>query len=686
MNKGNNQSLRMRLETLLQGSLPEAELAELLDDVAEADRHRMALSATPDGVFEWCALDNSLCFNAQCAEICGYSLEDFPRTAKEFRDQIIHPSDRSHILTPDVDLLDVDTLYELEMRLQHRNGEVRWVMMRGRFVDPDENQRPTRAVGTMTDITATKDMVNELQLAKDKANEANKTKSDFLARMSHEIRTPMNAIVGMSHLLSDTDLSPRQLEFSSAIDTAANSLLVIINDILDFSKIEAGKLEIDHHDFSLDKMLNNLTCLFDKAASEHRTEIVLEVAPGTPQHLQGDSLRISQVITNLLSNAVKFTEGGEIDIAVHSEPVDDEKLNIFFSVTDTGIGMSDDQAAKVFNAFDQADGSTSRRYGGTGLGLAICKRLVELMGGKIQVTSEQGKGSCFNFFVPLGYGSLSHPVSQLTASQLEHLNALVVDDNTHAREVVRGYVTANGIRVQEAPSGKAAIALIKHRYKKYGEKFDVVFMDYSMPDLDGLTTSQLIKSDPDLPYIPAIIMVSAYDKDTIFRNRAADHIDGFLTKPVSPSRLFDSLAELFGSGKIIEEAETETTDFSQLQGMKVLLAEDNIVNQKVATGILSKHGVEVTVANNGREALDILTEDARAFQLILMDIEMPEMDGKTATQNLRRSYSKSSLPIIAMTAHAMKGDREECLAVGMNGYISKPIDPKQLYRILLEYL
>ncbi|GAK57486.1 putative two-component system sensor protein [Candidatus Vecturithrix granuli] len=534
----------------------------------------------------------------------------------------------------------------------------------------------------------------QLEQAMTRANEmathaknATRSKSAFLANMSHEIRTPMNAIIGLTSLMLETQLTDKQRDYLNKIHRSSHALLDLMNDILDFSKIEAGKLSLEQIEFRIHDLIDILIDMFAGKAAEKGIELIPQVAPEVPLALVGDPLRLRQILINLTNNALKFTNGGEVVIKVDVKAQCDDRVQLVFSVSDTGIGIPDEQISNLFDSFVQGDGSTSRQYGGTGLGLAICKRLVEIMQGNLWVESCPGQGSTFGFTVE--FGLLPNKQAQMILSpiELQGLRVLVVDDNSKSRELLKKMLTSFAFHVTLAKSGKDALQLLENAVDK--PAYHLILLDLMMPDMDGINTITHIRKNPYFEDIPIILLLVFGREDMMQQARAAG-ANGFLMKPLKQSSLFETIMELFAHKSLHElpnrtSAGWEDLDLIRhLKGAHILLVEDSSVNQHVTVEILKKAMVSVDTVNNGLEALHAIR--SRKYDLVLMDIQMPVMDGYQTTQEIRKDPGNSALPIIAFTAYAMKGDREKCLNIGMNDYLSKPIVIQQLFSTLARWI
>ncbi len=539
-----------------------------------------------------------------------------------------------------------------------------------------------QADDSLRDLNA--DLERRVQERTREAEEANAAKSSFLANMSHEIRTPMNAIIGMSHLALKTQLDTRQRDYVQKIDRAANNLLGIINDILDFSKIEAGKLSMEAVEFDLTEVLDSLVQLCGLKAENKGLDFHLKTPRDLPRALVGDPLRLGQILINFANNAVKFTESGRILVEVNVLEADEDTVRLRFSVKDSGIGMTEEQVGKMFQSFSQADASTTRKYGGTGLGLAISKQLTELMDGTVGVESEPGLGS--TFWATARFGRARNLKPRIQSSEtIQGMRVLVVDDAAESREIYSGYLESFGCVVTGVQGGPEALIALS----EYGP-YPLVVLDYRMPGMDGFTTFKRLRALP-LDYTPKVVMITGSADPGVQVRAKETGLDAYLQKPLSPSSLFDCVLGLFGAGAVQGQGDSDVGERARahLGGARILLAEDNDINQQVAQGVLEDLGIVLDIAPNGVEALRMINAAFAAktpYEAVLMDMQMPEMDGLTCTRELRRDARCAAMPIIAMTANAMAGDREACIAAGMNDHVAKPFNVDQLFNTLMKWL
>lgn len=615
-------------------------------------------------------------------DILGVSVD----AALGFRDRLFE-----HVLPED--LVQYNALINESMRKQEGwntefrlrlNDEIRWVQSVAHALPmPDGTIHYN---GFLEDISESKNLTEEMRRARQIAEEATQMKSDFLANMSHEIRTPMNAIIGLSHLALKTELTPRQLDYLHKIQQSGQHLLGIINDILDFSKIEAGKLTIEHIPLELETVLDTVANLIVEKTSAKGLELVFNVAKDVPLHLVGDPLRLGQILINYANNAVKFTEHGEINVTVRRLETDTPNdVKLHFAVCDTGIGMTAEQISRLFQSFQQADSSTTRQYGGTGLGLAISKNLAGLMGGEVGVESQLGQGTTFWFTAHFGLGE-SKPSRAHLHPELAGRRTLVVDDNENARTALVEALLEMKLDVMAVSSGEAAVLAIRDA-EVQGRPFEIAFLDWQMPVMDGVETAKAINA-LGLSRTPHLIMVTAYGREEVLKGAQHAGIEDTLIKPVHSLLLYDTVVRVLGG----QDAQKETTvaqvdnvtDMSVIRGAWVLLAEDNDLNQQVACELLEHVGINVVVAENGAVAVEKVRH--QTFDLVLMDMQMPVMDGLEATRRIRQLPEWADLPILAMTANVMQADRERCIAAGMNDYLSKPIEPDELWRALLKWI
>jgi two-component system, sensor histidine kinase and response regulator len=653
------------------------------------DRLDLLLGAAPVVVYSFVASgDFAPTFvSASIEPMLGYRPEEYMQDADFWRGHV-HPEDLPEVEAKQVELFRTGE-HLAEYRFRKKDGSYCWVSDEQHLIR-DKGGRPIEVVGSWSDIDARKAAEQafqaaqaELKKATEAALEASEAKSVFLANMSHEIRTPMNAVIGLSHLALKTDLTPRQRDYVLKIKSSGQHLLGIINDILDFSKIEAGKLSIETIDFDLDKVLENVGNLMSEKASAKGLELIFEVEPAVSTHFRGDPLRLGQILINFCNNAVKFTEHGEVAVQVRVLEDNPDSQFVEFSVSDTGIGMTEAQIERLFQAFEQADASTTRKYGGTGLGLAISKQLTELMGGKVSVKSEPGKGSTFKFTARLGKGTATAR-PRLLQSDLRGRRVLIIDDNPHARAVLANMLTNMSLVADEAASGEEALNMVRQAAGA-GERYEIAFIDWQMPGMNGIETGKRILGLPGIPIPPHLVMVTAYGREEVLKQAEESGFENVLIKPVTSSILFDTAVVALGAdGERIETVEAGPSfDIDRMRGARILLVEDNEINQEVAIGQLEDAEAFVDLAENGEVALHMIRDND--YDAVLMDMQMPVMDGIEATRVIRSNPRYRGVPIIAMTANAMASDRILCLEAGMNDHIAKPIDPDQLFGVLLRW-
>jgi two-component system sensor histidine kinase/response regulator len=655
-----------------------AELASARDLAQDSRRRLIDLSdALPLGIFQMrLEADGRLHYpfaSAKIKDVIGIDYRELQAdTNARWRNVV--PEDRTHAQTIVRRAIANKSNTDFEHRVVIQD-KIRWIHVRA--ICSMQQDGGWVWNGFWMDVTDARAQAEALKQAKDQAEDATYAKSMFLANMSHEIRTPMNAVIGMAHLALKTALSNKQRDYVEKIHTAGVSLLGIINDILDFSKIEAGKLDIESVDFDLDEVLANVSAVTAGRAQDKGLEYLFDVPPEVPRRLRGDPLRLGQILINLVNNAVKFTEQGEVKLSAVVETATESLIRLAFTIHDTGIGMSAEQCSRLFQAFTQADGTTTRRFGGTGLGLSISRRLVEMMGGRITVDSKLHEGSTFQFTVCLLPAQNDQINGRVLPPALNGMRVLVVDDNAAAREILVNALHNMPLTVEAVDSGNAAWSAIQA--SDAGNPYQLVLTDWQMPGLDGIELTRKVKESLRLSNPPLMVLVTAFGREEIRSRAEQASADAFLLKPLNRSTLVDTLVTLMNGADLISE-ETSSADAQvAVDGKRVLIVEDNEVNQQIASELLTSVGMQADIAVNGQEALDRLNaHDPEYYSLVFMDLQMPVMDGHEATLAIRADQRFAKLPIVAMTAHAMVEERERCLREGMQGHISKPIDPDLL--------
>lgn len=647
------------------------------------ERYNLAITAIKDGIWDWDMTIDDIFLSKAFLDIIGYTKEEIPDFRK-FWESEVHPDDREALYKDLHNHIEGKTdVFTNLHRIKHKNGDWIWVESKGKCFRDDKG-KAYRFLGTLTDISERKKTEEEIINARKEAENALKTKAEFLATMSHEIRTPMNAVIGMSGLLMETELTEEQREFADTIRLSGDHLLTIINDILDFSKIESERLTLEEQPFELSACVEDVYDLMGPRALAKRLDLLYQIDSQIPHIIVGDITRLRQILGNLVSNAIKFTDFGEVFTSVDLVKREGEELTLSFSVKDTGIGIHDEKKKKIFEAFSQADSSTTRRYGGTGLGLAISKKLVEMMHGEIGVDSEFGKGSTFHFTIQVK--ASKQQITKLYQSghipEIKNKRILIVDDNKTNRNILCQQAKSWGMISEAYETGTEALEVLKT-----DRIFDLAILDMLMPDMDGLELGKRIKEMKEREGLPMIMLTSVGNLKE-YKDPADNIFAEYISKPIKKNELFNVLVKVLTNSAISfgrEHAETKLDKkLAEKLPLKILVAEDNLINQKLAVRLLQQMGYSADVASNGLEVLEALNR--QHYEIVFMDIQMPEMDGLEATKHILKNRKLELRPkIIAMTANVMQGDREICLEAGMNDYIGKPILIEEVQKALIKW-
>lgn len=645
-------------------------------------RLRYAIHASSGGLWDWNLKNNRIYFDRSYLRLQGYDCDSVAGTLDTLKNDFIHPEDLDKVLEEvNSAIASQQQSLCLEHRMIHRNGDTVWIQCQCLFTEPDEQGRPTRCVSMNSEITQIVANRKALIQAKAEAELAGQTKSKFLASMSHEIRTPLNAILGLSHLLNDTRLDAHQKGYLTNIHHAANSLLQTVNQVFDYAKLDSGHIILENAHFDLEQVFECLSRRFESSAVHKPVNIIFDIADDVPRFLRGDAVRLGHIISHLVSNALQYSNSHQVVVKTQCENIACDTIDLRFCIIDHGTGLSPETLQILREKLNtKSHKGVSDKYG---FGLQICKLLVSLMHGTIDIFSTPGKGSTFSFNARFGHSQIGD--RQINSNGCRSLRLLVIDDNQLALEILAKSAGKLVDHVDTASDAEEAVRKIRQAEHNQ-QAYDLLLLDYKMPLQTGLETAKEIKLSDDIIHKPKIFLISSFQRDEIFTQyKDSDHVDDFLNKPVSESRLFDAICRAIPACITETDEDLLNQNHKTLKGKRVLVVEDNAVNQQVAQGILKKQGVDVTCAENGKIAVKCLQEQT-LFDAVLMDIEMPVLNGIDATRIIRTLPHRLSIPIIAVTAQAMPGDREKCLKAGMNEYISKPIKPQALYQILSDLL